>query len=99
MVPGGPTTNTVIGCVVTNARFGKADVHRVADLAHDGVALAVRPAHTSLDGDALFAVAVPRVDASLDLVASLAVEAVAEATRRGPLHAQAGHGLPGMATS
>lgn len=81
----GPTRNTVIGVVVTNARLDKLDTHRVADLAHDGIARAVRPAHTSLDGDALFALATGRVDTSLDLVAHLATEAVAEAARRGPL--------------
>lgn len=94
---GGPTANTVIGCVVTNARLDKPQVHRVADLAHDGIALAVRPAHTSLDGDALFALAVPRVDATLDLVSHLAVQAVAEAARRGPLRARTSHGRPGWA--
>lgn len=92
---GGPTANTVIGCVVTNARLTKLDTHRMADLAHDGIALAVRPAHTSLDGDALFGLAVPRVDATLDHVAHLAVEAVAEAARRGALLATSGFGLPG----
>jgi L-aminopeptidase/D-esterase-like protein len=95
--PVGPTANTVIGCVVTNARLDKLDLHRVADLGHDGIARAVRPAHTSLDGDALFAVGVPTVDAPLDLVTHLAVEAVADAARRGPLHARGGHGLPGRA--
>ncbi len=94
---GGPTANTVIGCVVTNARLTKQDLYRVADLAHHGVALAVRPSHTSLDGDALFAVGVPAVDTTLDLVAHLAVEAVAEAARRGPMLARGGYGLPGRA--
>jgi L-aminopeptidase/D-esterase-like protein len=94
---GGPTANTVIGCVVTNARLPKLDVHRVADLAHDGIALAVRPAHTTLDGDALFGVAVPRVDATLDQVADLAVQAVADAARRGPLAARTTYGMPGPA--
>lgn len=97
LAPAGPTANTVIGCVVTNARLDKLDLHRVADLAHDGIARAVRPAHTSLDGDALFAVGVPTVDAPLDLVTHLAVEAVADAARRGPLHARGGYGLPGHA--
>lgn len=94
---GGPTANTVVGCVVTNARLGKQDLYRVADLAHGGVARAVRPAHTSLDGDALFALGVPRVDTTLDLVTHLAVEAVAEAARRGPAHAHGGFGFPGQA--
>lgn len=93
---GGPTANTVIGCIVTNAVLDKAAVHRVADLGHGGIVRAVRPAHTSFDGDALFALATGEVDASVDLVAHLAVEAVAGATRRGPLAARAGHGLPAV---
>lgn len=93
----GPTANTVIGCVVTNARFGKRDVHRIADLAHDGIARALRPAHTSLDGDALFAVATGDVDATLDHVADLASEVVAEAARRGATLARGSHGVPGPA--
>ncbi len=77
--------NTVVGCVVTNAVLSKAQAHRMADLGHDGLALAVRPAHTSLDGDALFGLATGAVEASPDRVAQLAVEAVAAAARRGPL--------------
>lgn len=79
--------NTVVGCIVTNAVLTKAQAHRVADLGHDGLALAVRPAHTSLDGDVLFALATGAVEADLDLVVHLAVEAVAEAARRGPMAA------------
>lgn len=81
---GGPTANTVIGAVVTNALLDKVQAHRVADLAHDGVARAIEPAHTSVDGDAIFCLATGRVRAPLDLVTQLAVAAVARATRRGP---------------
>lgn len=95
--PGGPTGNTVIGCIVTNARLVKRDVHRVADVGHAGLARALRPVHTEADGDALFALASGEVDASVDLVAHLAVEAVAEAVRRGPLAARSRDGLPGLA--
>lgn len=84
---GGPSGNTVIGVVVTNARLDKSQAHRVADLAHDGVARAVEPAHTSVDGDALFCLATGEVDASVDRVALLAARAVATATRRGPMAA------------
>lgn len=80
----GPTGNTVIGAVVTNARLGKLQAYRVADLAHDGVARAVDPAHTSVDGDALFCVATGEVAATVDRVALLAARAVATAARRGP---------------
>jgi L-aminopeptidase/D-esterase-like protein len=93
----GPTANTVIGCIVTDARLSKRDVHRVADLGHSGIARAVRPAHTELDGDALFALATGQVEATVDLVAHLAAEAVAEAVRRGPLNARGRDGLPGLA--
>ncbi len=89
--------NTVIGCVVTNARLDKISAHRVADLAHSGIDRAVRPSHTFYDGDALFCLATGRVEASLDLVAHLAADAVAEATRRGPLAATSLPDLPGAA--
>ena len=91
---GGGVSNTVIGCVVTNARLGKPGVCRVADLAHTGIARTVSPAHTSLDGDALFALATGEVDAGVDLVAELAVRAVADAVREGVRHAQAMPGFP-----
>ena len=95
--PAGPTGNTVIGCVVTDARLTKAEAHRVADLGHSGIARALRPAHTQSDGDALFCLATGKVEATLDLVAHLAAEAVADAVRRGPLAATGAHGLPGLA--
>ena len=90
----GSVSNTVIGCVVTNARLRKPEVCRVADLAHTGIARSVSPAHTSLDGDALFALATGEVEASVDLVAELAARAVAEAVREGVRHAQAMRGFP-----
>ena len=89
----GSVSNTVIGCVVTNARLRKPEVCRVADLAHTGIARSVSPAHTSLDGDALFALATGEVEASVDLVAELAARAVAEAVRQGVRNAQ---GMPGF---
>jgi L-aminopeptidase/D-esterase-like protein len=101
--PAGPTANTVIGCIVTDARLDKRATHRVADLGHSGVARALRPAHTEADGDALFCLAAGRVEASIDLVAHLAAEVVAEAVRRGPLAARdrpargARPALPGLA--
>lgn len=62
LVPGPGTTapgaNTTIGAVVTNARLTKAQCRRLASIAHDGIARAVRPAHTDLDGDTLFALSV-----------------------------------------
>lgn len=49
--------NTTIGVVATDAALSKADTHRIAMAAHDGLARAVVPAHSPLDGDTIFAVA------------------------------------------
>ncbi|MPZ72348.1 MAG: peptidase S58 family protein [Nitriliruptorales bacterium] len=73
--------STVIGCLVTDARMTKHEAVRAADLAHSGIARAVSPAHTTLDGDALFLLCAQRVGASVDLVAHLGALAVAAAIR------------------
>ena len=88
----GALANTVIGCIVTNARLAKSEACRVADLGHTGIARAVSPAHTRLDGDALFTLATGEVAASLDLIAHLAAESVAAAIRAG---VRAAEPLPG----
>ena len=48
-------SNTTIGVVGTNARLSKEQANKLASVAHDGLAIAVRPAHTMVDGDTLFA--------------------------------------------
>ena len=63
-----PGTNTTIGVVATNARLSKAQAKRLAMSAHDGLALAVRPAHTTHDGDTLFALATGSETAEPDLL-------------------------------
>ncbi|CAN5894445.1 P1 family peptidase [soil metagenome] len=83
--------HTVIGCLVTNARLSKPDAVRAADLAHTGIARSVSPAHTSMDGDALFLLSAQQVDASVDLVADLGARAVAAAIRSAVRHAE---GMP-----
>jgi L-aminopeptidase/D-esterase-like protein len=88
---GGPSENTVIGCVLANARLDKGQAYRIADLAHTGIARSVSPAHTTLDGDALFVLATGRVAAPVDLVADLAARAVAAAVRSG---VRAAEGFP-----
>lgn len=48
--------NTTIGVVVTDEPLTKADLKKVAEMAHDGLARAIRPVHTQFDGDTVFAV-------------------------------------------
>ena len=86
--------NTTIGIVATNARLSKAELAILARMAHDGLARAVRPAHTPLDGDTIFAIATGEIadDVSLLRVGALAADATADAILRG---VRAAAGLPG----
>lgn len=81
--PDGPdaATNTTIGVVVTNARLDKTACQHVARGAHDGLARAVTPPHSHLDGDAFVAVATGAVDAPAWLVRAHAVTVVDRAIR------------------
>lgn len=73
-------TNTTIGVVATNATLTPAEVHRVAETAHDGMARAIRPSHTMFDGDTLFSLATgAHTGSSVNTVGILAADVVAEA--------------------
>ena len=54
--------NTTIGVVITDARLTKTQASRLAQVAHDGLARTIRPVHTPMDGDTLFAAATGTVD-------------------------------------
>jgi L-aminopeptidase/D-esterase-like protein len=86
--------HTVIGCLVTDAQLTKPEAVRAADLAHTGVARAIDPAHTSMDGDALFLLSAQRVEANVDLVADLGARAVSAAIRSAVRHATPMPGFP-----
>jgi L-aminopeptidase/D-esterase-like protein len=77
-----PGTNTTIGVVATNATLTKAQAKRLAMSAHDGLARSIRPAHTTLDGDTLFALATGTEAGPVDLMllTVMAAEATALAT-------------------
>ncbi len=76
-----PGTNTTIGVVATDAVLTKPQAQRLAQVAHDGLARAINPVHTMLDGDTLFALGTGRSgrDADMLLLATLAAEATARA--------------------
>jgi L-aminopeptidase/D-esterase-like protein len=72
----GPTTNTTIGCIATNAMLSKPQANKIASMAHDGYGRAIEPVHTSNDGDAIFCMATGSVTAHPDLVGALAARAM-----------------------
>jgi len=67
--------NTIIAVVATSADLGGPEAKRIAIMAHDGIARAVRPAHTPFDGDVIFAVATAKqkLPASGDFMRPLAI--------------------------
>jgi L-aminopeptidase/D-esterase-like protein len=94
-----PGENTAIGVVATNVALTKTEATRVAQMAHDGLARAIRPVHTPWDGDTLFALSTDalRLDEAVLLVGSLAAEVVARAVVRAALTATSLPGLPSAA--
>ncbi len=83
-----PGANTTIGAVVTDAGLTKEQANRVAAVAHDGIARAVRPAHTLYDGDTIFCLATGTVPAPADAVEAVAADVVARAIAIGVRAAQ-----------
>jgi L-aminopeptidase/D-esterase-like protein len=87
-------SSTVIGVVATNAKLTKEEVNKVAQMAQDGIARTVRPAHTMVDGDTLFALATGDVEADVNVAGAYAAEVVAEAVVRAVRRAEGAGGLP-----
>jgi L-aminopeptidase/D-esterase-like protein len=87
--------NTTIGVVATNVSLTKAQATKVAQMAHDGLARTVQPAHTPWDGDTLFALStgVIRMETPDLMVGIVAAEVVARAVLRA---VQLAKGLPGL---
>jgi len=89
-----PLSNTIIGVVATNGAFDVAQINVVASAAHDGLARAVRPAHTLFDGDTIFALSTGQVRAPIALVSQMAAEVTAFAIVNAIWMAEDAGGLP-----
>ncbi len=88
--------NTVIGVVATNARLNKEQINKVAQMAQDGLARTIRPAHTMLDGDTIFALATGEIEADVNIVGAFSAEIFAQAILRAVRAAQPVAGLPAI---
>jgi L-aminopeptidase/D-esterase-like protein len=86
--------NTTIGCVLTNGILTKAQATRVADMAHDGFARAIEPAHTGFDGDAMFALSTATIPTSPDLLGALGALVTEAAIHDAIRSATTAYGLP-----
>ena len=97
--PGEALANTTLGVVATSLALDKGQAGRLAAVAHDGLALAVRPCHTLHDGDAVFALSTSQADAPDEvarlyaLAPTLMAAAIVNAVRA----ATSLHGIPSYA--
>ena len=95
-------THTTIGVVATNAPLTKTQAAKMAQMADDGYALAIRPVHTPGDGDTVFAVATGRwkiemEDRWVGIIGALAADVMAQAILSAVLHAKGISGYPSAA--
>lgn len=90
------TGNTTIGVIITNGKFEKASLCKIAGMAHDGYARSIRPVHTTADGDSIYTVSVGDVEADQDLTGVLAAEVMSEAIIRAVMSAEGAYGYPGV---
>ena len=86
--------NTTLGVIITNARFHKGSLCKIAGLGHDGYARSIRPVHTSLDGDSIYALAIGDVIADREVVGLMAAEVISEAIVRAVTSAESAYGFP-----
>jgi L-aminopeptidase/D-esterase-like protein len=91
--------NTVIGVVATNAKLTKAQATKVAQMAQDGIARTIRPAHMMLDGDVIFALSTGARKADVSSVGAFAAEAMAQAILQAVRMAKPVGELPGLNNS
>ena len=94
-----PGENTTLGVIATNAALTKAEASRVAQMADDGYARAVVPAHTIADGDTIFTLAIGRWSGTTDAalvtrIGSLAADLMADAVVRAATQATSVAGIP-----
>lgn len=89
--------NTVIGVVATNARLDKEAANKIAQMAHNGIARTIRPAHTMYDGDTLFALSIGKRTADISTVGAFAAEAMAQAVLRAVQNAKSVDEWPAVA--
>lgn len=88
------TGNTTIGVILTNGAFAKSQMNKIASMAHNGYARAIRPVHTTADGDSIYAVSLGDEKADLNVVGTLAAYVMGKAIDRAVLAAEEMDGYP-----
>ena len=87
--------NTTLGVIVTNASFPKTQLTKIAGMAHNGYARAIRPVHTTADGDSIYALSLGDIPCDVNVVGAMAAHVMEQAILRAVKTAQGAYGLPG----
>ena len=87
------TGNTTIGVVLTNGKFDKTQMNKLAAMAHNGYARTICPVNTSADGDSIYAMTNGQLEANLDVAGTLAARVVSQAVKQAVVSAKAAYGL------
>lgn len=90
----GITFNTTISCLITNAKLTKAQCNKLASILHDGYARAIKPVHSTMDGDTIFVMTTGEKDVNFDAFAALATDIVQYSVIDGAIAAESAYGLP-----
>ena len=88
------TGNTTLAVLITNARFDKAALCKIAGMCHDGYARSIRPVHTSFDGDSIYAVSAGDIEADQEVVGTIAADVISEAILKAVTGAKSAYGFP-----
>jgi L-aminopeptidase/D-esterase-like protein len=88
-------SNTTLAVILTNAGLGVVEAVKVAQMAQDGLARAIRPVHTMFDGDTVFALSLGERQVDLSVLGAAAAEVTAKAIVRGVTTARGHGGIPG----
>jgi L-aminopeptidase/D-esterase-like protein len=101
-----PFSNTTIAVIATNAALTREQANKLAQMAHDGMAQAIRPAHTMFDGDTVFALALgptsqrlhdsPFAAVQISTIGAAAATTLARAIVKAVRNATTLHGVPAI---
>ncbi len=88
------TFNTTISCLITNAKLTKTQCNQLASILHDGYARAIKPVHTTVDGDTIFVMTTGEKPVNFDAFAALATDILQFSVIDGVISATSAYGLP-----
>lgn len=90
-------SNTVVGVIATNARLNREQTNKVAQMAQDGLARTIRPSHTMMDGDTIFALATGKKSVDVNIIGAYAAEAFSRSVIKAVRLAGTVNGIPALA--